>query len=65
MGDEPVRFQIVSEQSANFASAERVNYEDPHMSVALPIFSIHGNHDDPTREGGVQPQHRFRILVGV
>ncbi len=22
------------------------------MSIDLPIFSIHGNHDDPTRDGG-------------
>ena len=29
-----------------------VNYEDPNYSVDLPIFAIHGNHDDPTREGG-------------
>ncbi|XP_039156199.1 double-strand break repair protein MRE11-like [Eucalyptus grandis] len=24
-----------------------VNYEDPHFNVGLPVFSIHGNHDDP------------------
>jgi len=24
---------------------------DPLTSVDLPIFSIHGNHDDPTRDG--------------
>lgn len=29
----------------------RVNYEDPNYSVGLPVFSIHGNHDDPAREG--------------
>lgn len=23
------------------------NYEDPNYNVALPVFSIHGNHDDP------------------
>ncbi len=25
-----------------------VNYEDPDINVAIPVFSIHGNHDDPT-----------------
>jgi hypothetical protein len=25
-----------------------VNYEDYNINVSLPIFSIHGNHDDPT-----------------
>jgi len=24
-----------------------VNYEDPHFNVGLPVFTIHGNHDDP------------------
>ena len=27
-----------------------VNYEDPHTNVELPVFSIHGNHDDPAGE---------------
>jgi double-strand break repair protein MRE11 len=54
MGPNPVSFQIVSDQKANFRSSvnECVNYEDPYASVDLPIFSIHGNHDDPTRDGG-------------
>lgn len=29
-----------------------VNYEDPDINVAIPVFSIHGNHDDPS---GVRP----------
>jgi double-strand break repair protein MRE11 len=28
-----------------------VNYEDPDINVAIPVFSIHGNHDDPTGDG--------------
>ena len=24
-----------------------MNYEDPNYNVAIPVFSIHGNHDDP------------------
>ena len=32
-----------------FASAfNHVNYEDPDINVSIPVFSIHGNHDDPT-----------------
>ena len=27
---------------------DHVNYEDPDINVAIPVFSIHGNHDDPT-----------------
>lgn len=33
-----------------------VNYEDPDINVAIPVFSIHGNHDDPS---GVR-LHRMR-----
>lgn len=25
----------------------QVNYEDPNFNVGLPVFTIHGNHDDP------------------
>lgn len=25
-----------------------VNWEDPNINVAIPVFSIHGNHDDPS-----------------
>ncbi len=25
-----------------------VNYEDPNYNVSMPVFIIHGNHDDPT-----------------
>ena len=32
------------------------------MSVGLPIFSIHGNHDDPTREGGVEALAALDLL---
>jgi double-strand break repair protein MRE11 len=28
-----------------------VNYEDEDINVAIPVFSIHGNHDDPSGEG--------------
>ncbi|KAI6126746.1 Metallo-dependent phosphatase-like protein [Pisolithus sp. B1] len=28
-----------------------INYEDPNLNVAIPVFSIHGNHDDPQGAG--------------
>ncbi|KAG2949084.1 Double-strand break repair protein [Phytophthora cactorum] len=52
MGDGAVNFQVVSDQSVNFPNFGVVNFEDPNYNVELPIFSIHGNHDDPAREGG-------------
>ena len=53
MGDRGVHFEIVSDQTMNFRTTQygRVNYEDPNYNIQLPIFGIHGNHDDPTREG--------------
>ena len=30
-----------------------MNYEDPNLNVAIPVFSIHGNHDDPQGAGAV------------
>ena len=50
LGDHPVQIQLLSDPRVNFASAV-ANYQDPHFAVDLPLFSIHGNHDDPVREG--------------
>lgn len=30
-----------------------INYEDPNLNVGIPVFSIHGNHDDPQGAGHV------------
>ncbi|KAJ7535711.1 hypothetical protein O6H91_12G043300 [Diphasiastrum complanatum] len=48
LNDRPVEFQVVSDQTVNFPNIfGHVNYEDPHYNVGLPVFTIHGNHDDP------------------
>lgn len=48
LNDRPVQFQVVSDQTVNFPNRfGHVNYEDPHFNVGLPVFTIHGNHDDP------------------
>jgi double-strand break repair protein MRE11 len=54
LGEEPVFIEILNEQSEVFKTGPlgKVNYEDPFQSVSLPVFAIHGNHDDPSREGG-------------
>ncbi|OAD61543.1 Double-strand break repair protein MRE11 [Eufriesea mexicana] len=31
----------------NHCTYKTVNYEDPNLNVDMPVFSIHGNHDDP------------------
>ncbi|EGC34567.1 hypothetical protein DICPUDRAFT_34779, partial [Dictyostelium purpureum] len=54
LGDSPVRIQFLSDQAVNFSNQfHTVNYEDPNFNISLPVFSIHGNHDDPTGEGGL------------
>lgn len=46
-GDRPVAFEIRSDQKRNFPVSQRVNYEDPNVNISLPVFIVHGNHDDP------------------
>ena len=36
-----------------------VNYEDPNYNISIPVFSIHGNHDDPA---GVRINHENMSL---
>ncbi|XP_054738689.1 double-strand break repair protein MRE11 [Anastrepha obliqua] len=52
-GDKPINIEVLSDQSINFHNApnDTVNYEDPNLNVAIPVFSIHGNHDDPSGFG--------------
>jgi double-strand break repair protein MRE11 len=53
-GDRPVQFHLLSDPKVNFATRfGTVNYEDPNFNIDLPIFSIHGNHDDPAGDGGL------------
>lgn len=53
MGDRPIQFEFLSDQSENFKHSAHpiVNFEDPNLNVSLPVFSIHGNHDDPAGAG--------------
>ncbi|XP_042564580.1 double-strand break repair protein MRE11 [Clupea harengus] len=50
MGDQPISFQILSDQAVNFGNSRFpwVNYQDENLNISIPVFSVHGNHDDPT-----------------
>ncbi|KAL2044135.1 hypothetical protein ABVK25_012438 [Lepraria finkii] len=51
-GEKPCELELLSDSSEIFQGAfDHVNYEDPDINVAIPVFSIHGNHDDPSGEG--------------
>lgn len=52
LGEKPCELEMLSDASDIFDGAfNHVNYEDPDINVAIPVFSIHGNHDDPSGEG--------------
>eukprot|EP00058_Branchiostoma_floridae_P007691 XP_002593179.1 hypothetical protein BRAFLDRAFT_120149 [Branchiostoma floridae] len=55
MGDRPCQLEFLSDQSVNFGHSRFpfVNYEDPNLNISLPVFSIHGNHDDPAGSGNL------------
>ena len=55
LGDRPVALEILSDQQRNFPLTGQANYLDPNVNIALPIFSIHGNHDDPAGVGQYSP----------
>uniref|UniRef100_A0A2K5X696 Uncharacterized protein n=1 Tax=Macaca fascicularis TaxID=9541 RepID=A0A2K5X696_MACFA len=49
MGDSPVQFEILSDQSVDFGFSKFpwVSYQDGNLNISIPVFSIHDNHDDP------------------
>ncbi|KAI0293920.1 DNA repair exonuclease [Russula brevipes] len=54
LGDKPVQIELLSDPSEGKAagfSFPAINYEDGNLNVAIPVFSIHGNHDDPQGAG--------------
>ncbi|XP_043488899.1 double-strand break repair protein MRE11 isoform X2 [Polistes fuscatus] len=48
-GSGDVKMEFLTDPSKVFEHCryKSVNYEDPNMNVNMPIFTIHGNHDDP------------------
>ncbi|KAG9252384.1 Mre11 DNA-binding presumed domain-containing protein [Emericellopsis atlantica] len=52
LGEKPCPLEFLSDAAEVFEGAfTHVNYEDPDINVSIPVFSIHGNHDDPSGEG--------------
>ncbi|KAL8686540.1 MAG: hypothetical protein Q9218_007035 [Villophora microphyllina] len=52
LGEKPCELEILSDMSENFQGAfNHANYQDPDINISIPVFSIHGNHDDPSGEG--------------
>lgn len=55
MGKQPVQFRMTSDPQLlhNGRYFTGLNNEDEHYQVGIPIFSINGNHDEPTGTGGL------------
>ncbi|XP_035384544.1 double-strand break repair protein MRE11 isoform X3 [Electrophorus electricus] len=55
MGDKPILFEVLSDQAVNFGNSKFpwVNYQDENLNISIPVFSVHGNHDDPTGADGL------------
>lgn len=54
LGPRPIELEIISDAGFGIGRAfsfSPVNYEDPNFNIGLPVFSIHGNHDDPQGAG--------------
>ena len=50
LNDKPITFQLLSKPEESFGATSfcTPNYEDPNLNVGIPVFVIHGNHDDPS-----------------
>ena len=55
-GEDPVYFNILNKDEEGNTEIFKPNggtpnFQSPHQAISLPYFAIHGNHDDPSREG--------------
>lgn len=55
LGDRPCELELLNDPADALKNESRVNYEDPNLNVAIPMFAISGNHDDATGEGLLSP----------
>jgi double-strand break repair protein MRE11 len=54
LNDRPISLDIISDAGVGIMPGHNfppINYEDDNFNVGLPVFSIHGNHDDPQGAG--------------
>lgn len=53
-GERESKVWIASDQSVNFGDEySKANYLDENINISMPVFSIHGNHDDPSGAGNL------------
>jgi DNA repair protein Mre11 len=52
-GEKQLDLEFLSDESELFPYPYTCNYLDSNYNVSLPVFSIHGNHDDPAGQGNL------------
>jgi double-strand break repair protein MRE11 len=52
LGDTPSALEYLSDKNVDF-NGKDVNFEDSNINIQLPIFSIHGHHDEPSGQLGL------------
>ena len=55
LGNDPCYLEYLSDPVIDFgdAFASGCNFQDANYNVSIPVFAIHGNHDDPTGDGNL------------
>jgi double-strand break repair protein MRE11 len=64
-GERNINFELLSNPKINFPTSGGVNYDSENVNIRLPIFAIHGNHDDPAGVGGYSTMdllHQAQLL---
>ncbi|EGT55264.1 CBN-MRE-11 protein [Caenorhabditis brenneri] len=53
LNENPIAMEFLSDASVNFNQSvfDHVNYYDQNLNIGLPVFTIHGNHDDLSGKG--------------
>ncbi|ODV88944.1 hypothetical protein CANCADRAFT_28330, partial [Tortispora caseinolytica NRRL Y-17796] len=63
LGDKPCELEFLGDPAtALTGEIKKLNYEDENVNVAIPVFTIAGNHDDST---GADPSTVARSAVDV
>ncbi|ORY85767.1 Apoenzyme [Protomyces lactucae-debilis] len=55
LGNKPCEVQVLADDPVigHDKDVQHINTQDYHVNVAIPVYSIHGNHDDPSGFGGL------------
>lgn len=62
IGNKPVQIECESNnclQDLARNTNKQPNYHSKEMKISMPVFSIHGNHDEPSGYKGTSPMHIF------